>query len=304
MGNFIRKFLNVESRDHEESVNLAKLQNRMLQLMYVSGKINWDNGVAKNIRLATFSQGFLNLLARSASVQATLLSNLFIRIFSTEPKDDDDNTPLNPLNRLMSFVIFLPKFTKGHLNASFQSSDLKAGMIYKSALIHPFHYAPQNNRKLVREAANEIDKENNKINWRIVEKDRKQISSMIKGVGHMNSMEDVAMTCANICGVQLAITDVSGGKSLLYQFVWKVIRFIENKKTKIWMHNNSDCITHLPIVFMAKNHQFFQLLALFLQNSINTNEIEVGDNKFNTKNVTIAVKLAFKFFLQNARTRQ
>jgi hypothetical protein len=43
----------------------------MLQLMYASGKINWDNGVAKNIRLATFSQGFLNLLARSASVQAT-----------------------------------------------------------------------------------------------------------------------------------------------------------------------------------------------------------------------------------------
>jgi hypothetical protein len=64
----------------------------------------------------------------------------------------------------MSLVIFPPKFTKGHLNASFQSFDLKDGTIYKSALIHPFHYAPQNNRKLVKEAANEIDKECNKIN--------------------------------------------------------------------------------------------------------------------------------------------
>jgi hypothetical protein len=249
----------VESRDHEESVNLAKLQNRMLQLMYASNKINWDDGVAKNICLTTFSQGFLNLLARSASVQATQLSNLFVTIFSTEPEDDDDNTPLLPLNRLMSLIVFPPKFTKGHLNASFQSSDLEAGMIYKSALIHLFHYAPQNNRKLVKEAANEMDKECNEINWRIVEKDRKQISLMIKGVGRMNSMEDIAMTCANICDIQLAITDISGGEPLLYQFTWNVIRFIENKKTKNWMHDNSDCIAHLPMVFMA--HQFFLLLA-------------------------------------------
>ena len=68
----------VKSRDHKESVNLAKLQNGMLQRMYASGKVNWDNGVAKNICLTTFSQGFLNLLARSTSVQATQLSNLFV----------------------------------------------------------------------------------------------------------------------------------------------------------------------------------------------------------------------------------
>jgi hypothetical protein len=54
---------------------------------------------------------------------------------------------------------------------------------------------------------------------------------MIKGVRHVNSMEDVFMKCANICGIQFAITDVSGGKPLLYKFAWKVIRFIENKKT-------------------------------------------------------------------------
>jgi hypothetical protein len=52
-------------------------------------------------------------------------------------------------------------------------------MIYKSALVHPFHYAPQTNRKLVKDAAKEIKEECNKINWRIVEKDRKQVSSMI-----------------------------------------------------------------------------------------------------------------------------
>jgi hypothetical protein len=44
-------------------------------------------------------------------------------------------------------------------------------------------------------------------------------------------MEDVCMTCANMCGVQLAIVDVSKfTKPLLYQFAWKIIMFIENKK--------------------------------------------------------------------------
>jgi hypothetical protein len=62
------------------------------------------------------------------------------------------------------------------------------------------------------------------------------------------------------------------------------------------MRNDSDSIVHLPIVFMAKIHQFFMHLALFSQNLINTNKIEVGDNKFKTKNVSTTVRLAAKFF--------
>jgi hypothetical protein len=150
----------------------------------------------------------------------------------TEPKEDDDDWQINPLNRLMSLVVFPLKFTKGHLNSSFQSLDLEAGLIYKSTSINSFQYALQNNRKLIMEAAVKMNKERNKINWRIVEKDRSKISSMIEGVGCINSIKDVTMTCANICGVQLAMVDISAGKPLLYQFAWKVIRFFENKKTK------------------------------------------------------------------------
>jgi hypothetical protein len=52
----------VESRDHEETIDLAKLHNGMLQLMYATGDVSWDDGTVTNIRVATFSQGFLNLL--------------------------------------------------------------------------------------------------------------------------------------------------------------------------------------------------------------------------------------------------
>jgi hypothetical protein len=189
-----------------------------------------------------------------------------------------------------------PKFTKGHLNASFQSSDLETGSMYKSMSINPFHYAPQGNRKLILDAATKMDEERNVINWRIVEKDRSKISSTIKGFGRVNIMEEVAMTCANICGIQLAMVDISGGKPLLYQFAWTMICFIESKKRKTWLRNNSGSIAHLPMVFMAKLHQFFMHLAFFSQNSINTNKIEVGNGMFETKALSVAVKLGSKFF--------
>ena len=112
----------------------------------------------------------------------------------TEPKEDDDDWQINPLNRLMSLVVFPLKFAKGHLNASFQSLDLEAGLIYKSTSINSFQYALQNNRKLIMEAAVKMDKERNEINWKIIDKDRSKISLMIEGVGRINSIEDVPMT--------------------------------------------------------------------------------------------------------------
>ncbi len=39
----------VKSRDYEDTIDLAKLQNGMLQLMYATGDVIWDNGIIKNI---------------------------------------------------------------------------------------------------------------------------------------------------------------------------------------------------------------------------------------------------------------
>ncbi len=63
------------------------------------------------------------------------------------------------------------------------------------------------------------------------------------------------------------------------------------------MHNVQQ-LAHLPMLFMAKLYQFFQNLALFSQNSINTNLVEHGatGNKLNIRNVSIAIKFAVKFW--------
>jgi hypothetical protein len=220
----------VESSNHEESVDLAKLQISMLQLMYAGGDIDWEEGTVKNVQLADFTQGFKNLLGRSTAVQAAQLTNLFMTLSTTE-MDDDDDVLANPLQRLMSLVCFPPKFMKGHLNASFQSFDLEAGAIYKSTSLNPFQYAPRNNHVLVKAATSEMEEAHNEIIWKVIDKDRKQISLIIEGVGRVNSMEDMAMTCPNMCGMQLDIINVSTTKPLLYQFALKMIKFIENKKT-------------------------------------------------------------------------
>ena len=86
---------------------------------------------------------------------------------------------------------------------------------------------------MILEAANKMDEEQNEVNWRIVKKDRSKVSSLIKGVGRVNNMEEVAKTCANICSVQLAMVDITTRKPLLFQLAWKVIRLIENKKQKL-----------------------------------------------------------------------
>ncbi len=130
----------------------------------------------------------------------------------------------------MSLSVFSKKFTKAHLNASFQSADLETNMMYKNTLVNPFHYAPHNNRTLIQAALVEIKEERNEFNWCVNEKDKMQISSVIKGVGRIESMDDISRTCANICGVILTIVDVSTTKPLLYQVTYKFIKIIENKK--------------------------------------------------------------------------
>ena len=71
-------------------------------------------------------------------------------------------------------------------------------MMYKNPSINLFHYAPQNCRALVKKASFDIEEERNEFNWCINEKDKKQISSVIEGVGRVESMDDVSRSCINV----------------------------------------------------------------------------------------------------------
>jgi hypothetical protein len=46
---------------------------------------------------------------------------------------------------------------------------------------------------------------------------------------------------------------------------------------------------------MATLHQYFQNLASFSQNSVNTNKVKINDHNFDVKQVGTAVKLMTKF---------
>jgi hypothetical protein len=136
----------------------------MLKLFYVNGVINWDEGTVKDIHLATFAKGFLNLLNQTATVQETQFTNWLNTVFRAQP-DDDNNELINPLNRLMSLSVFPKKFTKAHLNASLQCANLDANMMYKNPSIKPFHYSTQNFRILMKAVSVIIKEEQNEFNW-------------------------------------------------------------------------------------------------------------------------------------------
>jgi hypothetical protein len=73
-------------------------------------------------------------------------------------------------------------------------------------------------------------------------------------------MDHVAMTCANICGIQHAIIDVATAKPLLYQFAWRSIKFIKKRDTKTWMRDNKNLLAHLPMVSCLKSTSFLCIL--------------------------------------------
>jgi hypothetical protein len=70
------------------------------------------------------------------------------------------------------------------------------------------------------------------------------------------------------------------------------------------MRNNIDSLVHLPMVFMAKLHQFFQNLALFSQNLINTNKLKLAEHNLDSKNGTIAGQACIEVPQQDARVYQ
>jgi hypothetical protein len=73
-------------------------------------------------------------------------------------------------------------------------------------------------------------------------------------------MDEIAMTCANISGVQLAIINIPAGKPLLYQYYWEMIHFIGSKKLPTGMHAMHSCSQ----LCMGKLHQFSQHMDFFL----------------------------------------
>jgi hypothetical protein len=250
----------VESRNHEETVDSTKLQTSMVRLMYATtNTVDWVEGTVESVCLGTFTQEFKNLLEHSTMVQVTQLTNLAKTIFTAESEDNDDNSPLN---RLMSLYVFQEKFVKRHQNATFQSDDLKLAAIHKSTSINPFHYGLQNDQTLVIAARKEQEEERNEKNFSIIETHRKKISSLIKGIGKINTMEDDAMTCANMCGMQLAIINIAAGKPLLFQYVYKMICFIENKKMPAGMHAMRSSLRTCPC-FLWQNFISFSKIWHF-----------------------------------------
>ena len=281
----------VASQQTEEDKEMQDSNNTSLQLFYASAEFNWEEGTFVNVKKANFSVGFNNVLAKkSAKMKVVELTNLFTTIFSLK-KDEGKSFEEVELGRMQSMQAFDPKFVGAHINANFSTTDLDVNSASKSTSINAFSYAPQNNRSKTLEKLAEIQAQRNEALFNINEKDKKETSAYIEGIGQIESTEDVISACANICGTMFAIVDTTGNnKPMLYQVATKIIFFLRGRMTSDWLRDHKNDCAQLPFVFMWEIQRFIQSLAKFSKNSVNVRHIQTNVSNLDTSEITSAVK--------------
>jgi len=290
----------VASQQVEEDKEMQESNNSSLQLFYAYGEGDWDEGRLTQVSKASFSVGFKNVLAKkSIKSKNNELTNLLTTIFSTTNSKTDNSYEDFELARMRSLVAFDPKFVTAHINANFSTTDLDAESATKSTSINAFSYAPQNNKLKTLQKLADIQAHQNESLFNINEKDKKETSAYIEGIGQVDSNEDVVSACANICGIMFAIVDTTGSnKPILHQVVMKIILFIRERSTSIWMRDNKKDCAHLPYVFMWEIQKFLQALARFSKNSVNIRKIQSNELNLETSDITVAFK-SFSTFMTN-----
>ena len=290
----------VASQQVEEDKEMQESNNSSLQLFYAYGEVNWDEGRLTQVSKANFSVGFKNVLAKkSIKTKNNELTNLLTTIFSTTNSKTDNSYEDFELARMRSLEAFDPKFVTAHINANFSTTDLDAESTTKSTSINAFSYAPQNNKSKTLKKQADIQAHQNESLFNINEKDKKETSAYIEGIGQIESNEDVISACANICGITFAIVNTTGDKKpILHQAMMKIILFIRERSTSRWMRDNKKDCAHLPYVFMWEIQKLVQALARFSKNSVNIRKVQSNDSNLETSDITVAFK-SFSTFMAN-----
>jgi len=283
------------SEAENESKQAAKLQTDTLKLFFINGKIDWEEATVTEICSPLLTQVFQNVLDATQSVQTTQFGNLCRTVFNEIPENEVDL--LNPLFTYMSMTHFSKHFTTGILNARFQYTPL-GGNNYESTDINLFHFAPQNDTKLVSKAIQGDANARNKEDNLVPESHCTKGKTVIEGIGRINSTVDVLKVCANFCAIMRAIVDIEQGKPILYSMLVKMILVIQHPNFYRWHMNNKKGLAHLHFNFMQKLHQVFTKLASFSSNLKNTQAIKLNGEEHGLylKDINTAIKLGSAFF--------
>ncbi len=253
----------------------------MLRLFFAIADCDWDEGKLKNVRLLVLTTKMKNLLDKLVSVCPTQLSNLFQTIFNEVPDNKIDQ--LNPLHSRMSITYFDKKFSTDILFARFQDTELD-GASYESTDINVFHFAPQNNNAPISAACLCDANAWNESKFKIHESQHSKAKSTIKGIGHVNDIEDVVKLCANLCAIQCAIVDVQGvGFPFLHEFSVKIILCIHNLAFQCWYSKNNSKLLHLQYIFCKNFTMFSHYLQSFPQTPKIPTRLRLGSPPLTSK---------------------
>jgi hypothetical protein len=271
----------VESRANKLQETNAKFNNHMLQLLLVSGDVDFTPpGTFSAPRIPIYTQATVNILAQPSLVRSIHPVNILTTCFNQVPTDLAKC--LSPLMTHKSMQHILKKNATVFISANFQRTSLDS-LKFKTSLVTMLSFVGQNDIAKIKAHCEAEQLAKNECNFHFIDTHCNVLKTTIKGLGMITGMECIIKICANICCVITALFDVDGSNPvlLLYSVCIKTIDFVKSLDFIQWHATVHARVPQLLFIFLNMLQQVLSQLAIYSTNTVNIDLVECGDNRAN-----------------------
>ncbi len=277
----------IESRADKSQETEAKFNNHMLQLLLVSGDVDFTPlGTFLAPRIPIYIQAMVNILAQPSLVCGIHAVNILTTCFNQVPTDLAKHLSLLTTHKSMQHI--LKNFVTAFISANFHCTPLNL-LKFETSLVTMLSFVGQNDIAKI-EAHREVEQlAKNKRGFDFIEMHCKVLKTTIEGLGMMTGMECIIKIYTNVCCIVTALFDIDGSNSvpLLCRVCIKTIDFVKSLDF-IQLHAIVHaCILQLPFIFFNMLQQDLSQLAIYSTNTVNINLVEHGDNGVHVSTVQL-----------------
>jgi hypothetical protein len=218
----------VKSRANKSQETKAKFNNHMLQLLLVSGDVDFTPpGTFSAPRIPIYTQAMVNILAQPSLVCGIHVVNILAKCFNQVPKDLAKH--LSPLMTHKSMQHISKNFATAFIFSNFQRTPLDS-LKFETSSVTMLSFVGENNiaKFEARCKAGQLAKNEHEFNF--IYMHCKVLKTTIEGLGMITGMECIVKICANVCCVVTALFDIDGSNPvwLLYSACIKTIDFVKS----------------------------------------------------------------------------
>ncbi len=239
----------IESRANKSWGTDAKFNNHMLQLLLVSGDVDFTPpGTFAAPRIPIYTQAMVNILAQPSSVRSIEVVNIPTTCFNQVPTDLAKHLSLFTSHKSMQHIS--KNFATAFISANFQCIHLNS-LKFEMSSITMLSFVVQNNIVKIEAhcEAEQLDKKECEFDF--IDTHCKVLKTTIEVLGMITGMECIIKICANVCCVITALFDIdcSNPVLLLYSVCIKPIDFVKRLNFIKWHAIVHAHVPQLPYIF-------------------------------------------------------